>query len=79
MSTGIRTEGVARLCLRGWQELSPPCVRNYQVITDDLHLKEGVVERKKCCFVSLCLLCATAAILRCFSPLDEYMLNNNMV
>lgn len=36
-------EGVARRSLR---ELILACVRNYQVITDDLHLKEGAVERK---------------------------------
>lgn len=36
-------EGVARRSLR---ELILACVRNYQVITDDLHLKEGTVERK---------------------------------
>lgn len=50
VSRGIRTVGVARLSLRGRHELSPPYVRNYQVITDDLHLKEGAVERKKLYF-----------------------------
>lgn len=50
VSRGIRTVGVAKLSLRGRCELSPPCVRNYQVITDDLHLKEGAVERKKLYF-----------------------------
>lgn len=50
VSGGIRTEGVARLSLRVQRELSPPCVRNYQVITDDLHLKEDAVEWKKLYF-----------------------------
>lgn len=44
VSRGIRTQGVARLSVRGRKELSPPCVRKYQVIMDDLHLKEGAVE-----------------------------------
>lgn len=48
VSERIRTRGVARLSLR---ELIPPCVRNYQVITDDLHLKEGAVERKDLYFL----------------------------
>lgn len=51
VSRRIRTEGVARLSLRGRRELTVThCVRNYQVITDDLHLKEGAVERKKLYF-----------------------------
>lgn len=36
-------------CLR--ESLSWPCVRNYQVITDDLHLKEGTVEEEGSVFL----------------------------
>lgn len=56
---GIRTEGVARLSLR---ELIHPRVRNYQVITDDLHLKKGLLTGRICIFMSLCLVIFTVLI-----------------
>lgn len=46
VSRGARTEGVARLVLRGQEELSSSSDRKCQVITVDLHLKDGAVERR---------------------------------
>jgi len=69
VSGGIRAQGVARLSLRGRPELSPPCVRNYQVITDDLHLKEGLLRGRSSVFIGLGLVCFAAFITH-FLPLS---------
>lgn len=50
---------VARLSLR---EPIHPSVRNYQVITDDLHLKEGLLRGRICIFMSLSLVCFAVLI-----------------
>lgn len=75
------TEGVARLALRGRQELSLSYVLNCQVITVDLHLKDGAVERKILCFyssltalVSVLFTHFLSASFFCFVPLLDFEL-----
>lgn len=46
VSRGVKTGGVARLALRGQEELSSSSVQSCQVITVDLHLKDGAVKKR---------------------------------
>lgn len=60
--TGTSAASVARLSQKGGRERGRSRVRNYQLITDDLHLKELSRERSCICIDLFALTCTSAHV-----------------